>query len=98
MNWNILWTVGAVGFFRAFVGWFKNSVEDGKIQDVEWKKLAETFAIFLTIGIVAMLAGSTVVEDTTIQLIGVGAAFLINELWNAWKKKSTKKAGKKKKA
>jgi len=83
--WSALVTVGLSGFGRAFIGWMKNSLEDGAVQSAEWKKLGVTLGIFLVIGFAAVL-GQTI-TDTNLEVIGIGIAFLINEVWNVIQKK-----------
>jgi len=46
-----LYVVGA-GFVRSIIGWFENSMADGKISDFEWKQLGATIVRVGLMGVV----------------------------------------------
>ena len=66
-------SIAGAGFFRAFSGWLENSLQDGKIQTVEWVKLGETAIRFTVIG-----AG--VYFGTDLEPVAAGAVTLLASL------------------
>lgn len=66
-------SIGFAGFFRAAAGWLENSLQDGKIQTVEWVKLGETAIRFAVIG-------TGVYLGTDLQPVAAGAVTLLFDI------------------
>lgn len=75
MDLNILFLALKVAFARAGVGWFKNSIADGKITAIELKELAISVLV-MTVSIVAIDYGFSVDNDLISAFVGLG----VNEL------------------
>ena len=52
MVWEIVSSLAPlwVALSRGVVGWARNSLEDGKIDAVEWKKLGKNLLVLLAVG------------------------------------------------
>lgn len=71
---------------KSVIGWFKNSIEDGVIQEVEWKQLGISVLVTTGIYFVAYYGLNAAGVDYT-ELISIGAAFIISSIWDSVKKR-----------
>jgi len=69
----------AVG--RASVGWFKNSIKDGKIDFPEFQELAKTILVVVITSILVSIAAKPLSPENS-DMIGLVAGLIMNEFWN----------------
>jgi CRISPR/Cas system-associated endoribonuclease Cas2 len=89
MEISIEWIKDAVVFvavpvIRSAAGWLQNSLKDGKIQNVEWKKLAYTTVKIGTTSLMIYLGANSVGVDVN-ALGASAAAFVVDRLFDSIK-------------
>lgn len=79
--------VVGIAALRAFGGWLKNALADGKVTGIEVKKLGATLVeISLIAG--CLHWGIEGIFGTDVSVLGAAAgAFVVDKILHAWKKK-----------
>ena len=87
MDWTILSGVGAA-LIRSIIGWAKNSVADGYVNDYEWKQLGETIVRVGLIGLVVGFWPNLDVSFFEAAAIALGGDLVLEAVKKlGWKKK-----------
>jgi len=77
MDFSPLLIVGA-GLLRSVVGWLKNSLADGMIQDFEWRELGETVVRVGLLGAVLLYFPGLNLSGFEASIAAIGGDLVLN--------------------
>jgi len=81
MDLTPIYVVGA-GLLRSILGWLKNSLADGKIDNLEWKLLGETTIRVGLIGLVAAYFPGLDLSGIELIAVSIGGDLILNAVKN----------------
>ena len=85
MDYTPLYGIGA-GLLRSVLGWAKNSLADGKINDLELRQLGETIVRVGLIGLTATYWPGVDLSGLEVAAVAIGGDLVLNAVKSIKKK------------
>jgi len=76
MNLTPIYAIGA-GLLRSVLGWLKNSLADGRIDNLEWRQLGETIVRVGLIGAVAIYWPGLELSGLEVCAVAIGGDLVL---------------------